>query len=73
MFRGALLAGANAMTTEMKRAAAWAIAGLTVEADQLVPDVLDPHVHDCVSEAVRQAAVDCGVATTSETPAALEA
>ena len=73
MFRGALLAGANAMTTDMKRAAAWAIAGLTVEADQLVPDVLDPKVHQCVAEAVRQAAVDSGVADRSDKPAALEA
>ena len=45
MFRGALLAGARSMTTEMKRAAAWAIAGLTVDAERLVPDVLDPQVH----------------------------
>jgi malic enzyme len=49
-----------------------AIAGLTVEADQLVPDVLDRRVHEAVAEAVRQAAVDCGVAVRSETPAALE-
>ena len=69
MFRGALLAGANAMTTEMKRAAAWAIAGLTVEAEQLVPDVLDPEVHRCVAEAVRQAAVDSGVADRDVKPA----
>jgi malate dehydrogenase (oxaloacetate-decarboxylating) len=72
MFRGALLAGANAMTTEMKRAAAWAIAALTVEAEQLVPDVLDPQVHCCVADAVRQAAEDCGAARTSDTPSALE-
>jgi malate dehydrogenase (oxaloacetate-decarboxylating) len=72
MFRGALLAGANAMTSEMKRAAAWAIAGLTVEAEQLVPDVLDPKVHCCVADAVRQAAEDCGVATRSDTESALE-
>ncbi|HEV2061368.1 MAG TPA: NAD(P)-binding domain-containing protein [Solirubrobacteraceae bacterium] len=72
MFRGALLAGASAMTTEMKRAAAWAIAALTVEAEQLVPDVLDPKVHCCVADAVRQAATDSGIARGSETPAALE-
>jgi malate dehydrogenase (oxaloacetate-decarboxylating) len=72
MFRGALLAGASAMTTEMKRAAAWAIAGLTVEAEQLVPDVLDPKVHLAVADAVRQAAEDCGVATRGRVPSALE-
>jgi malate dehydrogenase (oxaloacetate-decarboxylating) len=47
----------------MKRAAAWTLAGLTVESE-LVPDVLDPAVHEAVSEAVRQAAVDSGVAAT---------
>ncbi|HWH96512.1 MAG TPA: malic enzyme-like NAD(P)-binding protein [Baekduia sp.] len=61
IFRGALLAGATAINLEMKRAAAWALAGLTVESE-LVPDVLDPHVHATVAEAVRQAAVDSGVA-----------
>ncbi len=73
MFRGALLAGASAMTTEMKRAAAWAIAGLTAEADQLVPDVLDPQVHCAVADAVRKAAIECGVANEELTPSALEA
>ena len=55
IFRGALQAGATAITTDMKRAAAWALAGLTVESE-LVPDVLDRHVHECVAEAVRAAA-----------------
>ncbi|HEX2085685.1 MAG TPA: NAD-dependent malic enzyme, partial [Solirubrobacteraceae bacterium] len=70
MFRGALEAGARAMTTEMKRAAAWAIAGLTVEAERLVPDVLDPAVHRAVSDAVRQAAIDAGVADMERATAA---
>ena len=61
IFRGALLAGASEINLEMKRAAAWALAGLTVESE-LVPDVLDRNVHDTVAEAVRQAAVDSGVA-----------
>jgi malate dehydrogenase (oxaloacetate-decarboxylating) len=61
IFRGALLAGATAINVDMKRAAAWALAGLTVESE-LVPDVLDPAVHDAVAQAVRQAAVDSGVA-----------
>jgi malate dehydrogenase (oxaloacetate-decarboxylating) len=61
IFRGALLAGASVINVEMKRAAAWALAGLTVEAE-LIPEVLDLHVHETVTEAVRQAAIDSGVA-----------
>ncbi|MFZ1996940.1 MAG: malic enzyme-like NAD(P)-binding protein [Solirubrobacteraceae bacterium] len=60
IFRGALLAGASAINISMKRAAAWALAGLTVESE-LVPDVLDRNVHETVAQAVRQAAVDSGV------------
>ena len=61
IFRGALMANARAINLEMKRAAAWALAGLTVESE-LVPDVLDRAVHDSVAAAVRQAAIDSGVA-----------
>jgi malate dehydrogenase (oxaloacetate-decarboxylating) len=61
IFRGALLAGASAINIDMKRAAAWALAGLTVESE-LVPDVLDRAVHETVAQAVRQAAIDSGVA-----------
>jgi malate dehydrogenase (oxaloacetate-decarboxylating) len=61
IFCGALLAGARSINVEMKRAAAWALAGLTVESE-LIPEVLDRHVHDTVTEAVRRAAVDSGVA-----------
>jgi malate dehydrogenase (oxaloacetate-decarboxylating) len=64
IFRGALLAGATRINLDMKRAAAWALAGLTVASD-LVPEVLDRHVHDTVAEAVRQAAIDSGVADPS--------
>ncbi|MCW2542661.1 MAG: mleA [Frankiales bacterium] len=64
IFRGALLAGAGVINLEMKRAAAWALAGLTLEAE-LVPEVLDRKVHDTVAEAVRQAAIDSGVADES--------
>jgi malate dehydrogenase (oxaloacetate-decarboxylating) len=60
IFRGALMAGAREINISMKRAAAWALAGLTVESE-LVPDVLDRNVHDTVAQAVRQAAVDSGV------------
>jgi malate dehydrogenase (oxaloacetate-decarboxylating) len=55
IFRGALEAHAQEITTKMKLAAAWAIAGLTVESE-LVPDVLDTTVHECVANAVREAA-----------------
>jgi malate dehydrogenase (oxaloacetate-decarboxylating) len=61
IFHGALLAGAREINLEMKRAAAWALAGLTVESE-LVPDVLDLTVHDAVAQAVRTAAIDSGVA-----------
>jgi malate dehydrogenase (oxaloacetate-decarboxylating) len=61
IFRGALLANASEINLEMKRAAAWALAGLTVESE-LVPDVLDRSVHESVAQAVRQAAIDSGVA-----------
>ena len=59
IFHGALLAGARSINVEMKRAAAWALAGLTVESE-LIPDVLDRHVHETVTQAVRQAAIDSG-------------
>jgi malate dehydrogenase (oxaloacetate-decarboxylating) len=61
IFRGALIAGAREINLEMKRAAAWALAGLTVESE-LIPEVLDRNVHATVAEAVRQAAVESGVA-----------
>jgi malate dehydrogenase (oxaloacetate-decarboxylating) len=61
IFKGALLAGASEINLEMKRAAAWALAGLTVESE-LIPEVLDRKVHEVVAEAVRQAAVESGVA-----------
>jgi malate dehydrogenase (oxaloacetate-decarboxylating) len=71
MFKGALLAGARSINLEMKRAAAWAIAGLTLESE-LVPDVLDLNVHETVAQAVKQAALDSGVADLTRAPADLE-
>jgi len=65
IFQGALLAEARAINLDMKRAAAWALAGLTVESE-LVPDVLDPEVHAKVAEAVRRAAIDSGAAAAPE-------
>src|SRR3954471_15980692 len=67
IFRGALLAGASAINLEMKRAAAWALAGLTVESE-LVPNVLDRGVHDSVAAAVEQAAIDSGVGDPERAP-----
>jgi malate dehydrogenase (oxaloacetate-decarboxylating) len=61
IFRGALQAGAGRITVEMKLAAARVIAAHARD-DQLVPDALDRGVHDAVAEAVREAAVDGGVA-----------
>jgi malate dehydrogenase (oxaloacetate-decarboxylating) len=61
IFHGALLARASEINLEMKRAAAWALAGLTVESE-LIPEVLDRKVHEVVTEAVREAAVKSGVA-----------
>jgi malate dehydrogenase (oxaloacetate-decarboxylating) len=67
IFRGALLAGASEINLEMKRAAAWALAGLTLEAE-LVPEVLDRSVHETVAQAVRQAAIDSGVGDAKRVP-----
>lgn len=70
MFKGALQAGAAEINLDMKLAAAWAIAGLTVESE-LVPDALDPRVHERVADAVLQAAVKSGVAQPARAPAGL--
>lgn len=67
IFRGALLAGSDRITTKMKLAAAWAIAALA-EDGELVPDVLDQNVHDAVAEAVRAAAVDEGLGRPEVVP-----
>ena len=70
IFRGALLAGADQITTGMKLAAARAIAQLAGEVD-LVPDVLDRHVHEQVSDAVYAAAVQEGHAHLDRAPSGL--
>jgi malate dehydrogenase (oxaloacetate-decarboxylating) len=54
MFKGALEAGATKFTDEMKIAAAVAIAGQT-KADDLVPSLLDPSVHEAVARVVIKA------------------
>lgn len=70
IFRGALLAGAREINLPMKLAAANVIASLTVESE-LVPDALDPNVHERVAEAVRDAAVESGVAHLERAPTGL--
>jgi malate dehydrogenase (oxaloacetate-decarboxylating) len=61
IFRGALLAGAQAINTPMKVAAGHAIAALAEESE-LVPDVFDPEVHERVAAAVKEAAEASGAA-----------
>lgn len=57
LFRGALRAHARKFTTAMKLAAAHAICGQT-KMDNIVPSILDREVHEHVSEAVAQAAIN---------------
>jgi malate dehydrogenase (oxaloacetate-decarboxylating) len=71
IFKGALLAGASEINLEMKRAAAWALAGLTVSSE-LIPEMLDRKVHEVVAEAVRQAAVESGVSNPERISADFE-
>jgi malate dehydrogenase (oxaloacetate-decarboxylating) len=61
IFCGALQAGASGINVAMKLAAAQAIAELADDGE-LVPNALDHRVHDAVAEAVRQAAVESGIA-----------
>jgi malate dehydrogenase (oxaloacetate-decarboxylating) len=70
IFRGALLSGAKEINPEMKLAAAETIAELTAEAE-LVPDALDPNVHHRVADAVRDAAIESGVARPDRVPVGL--
>ena len=70
IFRGALLAGARDINLEMKLAAARTIADLTSESE-LVPDALDPNVHERVADAVRGAAIESGVAHLDRAPMGL--
>jgi malate dehydrogenase (oxaloacetate-decarboxylating) len=70
IFRGALLSGAEDITLGMKLAAAEAIADLTHESE-LVPDALDPNVHERVATAVRDAAIEDGAAQMHKAPAGL--
>ncbi len=66
IFRGALDVRASDINDEMKLAAARAIAGIVsdqeLSPDYILPAAFDPRVKDAVAAAVRQAAVDSGVA-----------
>ena len=70
IFRGALLSGAERITPKMKLAAAEVIAELAAEAE-LVPDALDPNVHQRVADAVREAAIESGAARLDRVPTGL--
>ncbi len=65
IFRGALDARASAITEEMKRAAAYAIASLVsdeeLSADYIIPRAFDERVGKTVASAVYDAAIACGV------------
>ena len=62
--------GAEWINPEMKLAAADALAELAAEAE-LVPDALDPSVHERVALAVQDAAIESGVAHLERVPAGL--
>jgi malate dehydrogenase (oxaloacetate-decarboxylating) len=67
IFRGALLSGAERINAEMKLAAAEVLASLAT-GSELVPDALEPDVHLQVAEAVREAAIESGVARLDQAP-----
>ena len=66
IFRGALDVRASEINEEMKMAAALAIAetlpDAELSAEKIVPDALNPDIFHNVSEAVRKAAIETGVA-----------
>jgi malate dehydrogenase (oxaloacetate-decarboxylating) len=70
IFRGALLSGARRINAQMKLAAAQVLASLAT-GSELVPDALDSQVHEQVADAVRDAAVQSGVAHLDRAPMGL--
>ena len=66
IFRGALDVRASDINDAMKIAAAHALADIIsdeeLSADYIIPAAFDPRVKDAVAAAVRQAAIDSGVA-----------
>jgi malate dehydrogenase (oxaloacetate-decarboxylating) len=63
VFRGAFDAKATKITDEMKLAAAYALAGYVKNPtkEKFLPDPLDKNVAKVVAEAVKKAAIECGV------------
>jgi malate dehydrogenase (oxaloacetate-decarboxylating) len=70
IFRGALLSGASQINAKMKLATAEVLASLAT-GSELVPDALDPDVHLKVASAVREAAIESGVAHLDRAPTGL--
>lgn len=72
IFRGAIDAGAKAITEEMKVAAAYAIANIVapeeLNSEYVLPKAFDLRVGPAVAAAVAKAAMDCGVATQTVDP-----
>ena len=70
IFKGALAVRASDINEEMKRAAAYAIAGVVPEdklcADFILPNAFDKNIAVVVAEAVAEAAVKTGVARISK-------
>jgi malate dehydrogenase (oxaloacetate-decarboxylating) len=70
IFRGALDAGAPAITEEMKLAAAHGISNVVTEEDlsedYIIPSVFDCDVAPCVADAVVEEAKRAGIARISE-------
>ena len=66
IFRGTFDVRASDITEEMKVAAATALANLIsdedLNEDYIIPAAFDPRVKDAVAAAVKQAAIDSGVA-----------
>ena len=70
IFRGALLSGAEEINLPMKLAAAEMLASLA-SGSELVPDALDSSVHKQVADAVRDAAIESGIAHLNKAPMGL--
>ena len=72
LFRGALDVRARQINEEMKLAAAYALADFAIagnaDPDHVVVDVFDPRVPKAVAKAVAKAAIESGVARTTELP-----
>ena len=66
LFRGALDVRASRINEAMKQAASYALAGLVsdaeLSAEHIIPAAFDPRVGNAVAEAVKQAAIESGVA-----------